>query len=271
MDRDDPDLLLSELDARALIRLVADVALFEGPVQAKKHFLMTRLAKAVDSDAWAWILSRAESSNDIPSVVEFLHAGMSERQFGAYVSMMQDRRCPRVEYSALNRLRMTQRHFTRTWDQLVSKDIWYGPANERFLNEVGFEHVMYSVRILDNDGLFSGISMKRSVGREGFTARQRRMLHIVSAEVDWLHACTKSLASATYRVRSLSPRQRTVLTLMLEGQSLKQIAFHLGITPNTVAGYTKEIHKHFGVKSRGELIHRFISGDGGDLAVELTC
>jgi DNA-binding CsgD family transcriptional regulator len=118
---------------------------------------------------------------------------------------------------------------------------------------------------MDTDGLFSGISIRRRTGRPRFTARERRIVHIVSGEVDWLHSCSENLASATYQVRALTPRQQAVLTLMLEGHAVKRIAFVLGIKPNTVVGYTKDIHRHFDVSSRAELIHRFRSGDGGDL------
>jgi DNA-binding CsgD family transcriptional regulator len=260
----EPSILLSEDDARALVRLVADIAILNAPVQVKKHRLMTSLSELLDSDAWGWILSRAEKSNNNPSVVEFLHGGMTEEQVGAYAAMMQDRHSPQVEYSALNNLRLTEQHFTRTWDQLVTEEQWYGDTNH-LLHEVGFEQVIYSVRVLDQDGLFSGISLKRHSGRPRFTPRERRMLHIVSSEVDWLHACSDSLSSASYGVRALTPRQRAVLTLMLEGQPLKQIAYILGITPNTVCGYAKQIHKHFTVSSRGELIRRFMAGDGRDI------
>jgi DNA-binding CsgD family transcriptional regulator len=125
---------------------------------------------------------------------------------------------------------------------------------------------MYSVKILDNDGLFSGISMKRRTGRPRFTARERRMLHIVSCAVDSMHVCSETLAAATYQVRSLTPRQQNVLTLILKGRPLKHVAEALGIKFNTLGSYTKEIYRHFGVNSRVELIARLQSGDGEDLA-----
>jgi DNA-binding NarL/FixJ family response regulator len=92
------------------------------------------------------------------------------------------------------------------------------------------------------------------------------MLHIISSAVDWMHVCSETLAAATYQVRALTPRQQNVLTLMLKGQPLKRVAESLGIKFNTLGSYTKEIYRHFGVNSRVELIARFQSGDGEDLA-----
>jgi hypothetical protein len=71
--------MISEADARSLVRLVAEVASLNGSIQTKKRHLMTNLAGIIDADAWAWILSRAGNSNDNHSVVEHLHAGMDER------------------------------------------------------------------------------------------------------------------------------------------------------------------------------------------------
>ncbi len=69
-------------------------------------------------------------------------------------------------------------------------------------------------------------------------------------------------------VPQLSPRQRITLNLLLEGQSRKEIADQLGISINTVAGYVKDVYKHFHVQSHAELMGRFLHGDGGDVAAK---
>lgn len=47
------------------------------------------------------------------------------------------------------------------------------------LETLGFEHVMYSVKVLDDDGFFSGITLKRKTGRSNFTPLEQRIVHIV--------------------------------------------------------------------------------------------
>jgi DNA-binding CsgD family transcriptional regulator len=135
------------------------------------------------------------------------------------------------------------------------------------LAALGFEHVMYSVTILDDDGLFSGISLKRKAGRENFSPLEQRIAHIVTSEIEWLHYDEK-LATVTGQIRTLSPRQRTVVTLLMEGLSIKQIAIRLGCSPNTVKDHCKAIYAHFRVHSRRELFRRFTAGDGHDLGRE---
>ena len=57
---------------------------------------------------------------------------------------------------------------------------------------------------------------------------------------------------------ALSPRQREVLRHLLRGDSVKQIAAALNLSQHTVNEYVKDLHRHFGVSSRGELLALFI-------------
>jgi DNA-binding CsgD family transcriptional regulator len=56
----------------------------------------------------------------------------------------------------------------------------------------------------------------------------------------------------------LPPRARQVLGCVLEGDGDKQIARRLGIRPHTVNQYLKTLFAHFGVRSRPELMARWV-------------
>jgi DNA-binding CsgD family transcriptional regulator len=56
----------------------------------------------------------------------------------------------------------------------------------------------------------------------------------------------------------MSPRMRQILQRLLSGDSEKQIAARLSISPHTVHTYVKRLHKTLGVASRGELLARFV-------------
>jgi DNA-binding CsgD family transcriptional regulator len=57
----------------------------------------------------------------------------------------------------------------------------------------------------------------------------------------------------------MSRRKSQTLKCLLRGLSEKQIALELGISRHTIHVYVKELHKQFGVASRGELLARWIS------------
>jgi DNA-binding CsgD family transcriptional regulator len=56
----------------------------------------------------------------------------------------------------------------------------------------------------------------------------------------------------------LSPRLRQTLDRLLAGDSEKQIAGRLKLSPNTVHVYVKALYRRFDVCSRGELLSRFV-------------
>lgn len=257
------EILIPEPAVRDIVRLIGRVADMTATRAAKRRALMTGLAKMVDADAWAWMISRAADNNNNPAIAHFQHDGYNDEQLGMYIRLMQDRQNTPVEFSALNQLRRHKRRFTRRWDQLVTAKEWYGPGNRPLLDVVGFEHVMYSVQVLDDDGLFSGISLKRKVGRNNFTALEQRIAHIVTGEIEWLHY-DENLDGITRKVRPLPPSRRTVLTLLMEGYSKPQIAAKLGCGYNTIKEHVKAIYAHFNVHSHAELFHRFMAGDGHD-------
>lgn len=57
---------------------------------------------------------------------------------------------------------------------------------------------------------------------------------------------------------TLPPRVQQTLEALLAGDSEKQIARKLQISPHTVHVYVKRLYRHFSVCSRGELLARFI-------------
>jgi DNA-binding CsgD family transcriptional regulator len=56
----------------------------------------------------------------------------------------------------------------------------------------------------------------------------------------------------------LSPRQKQTLDRMLLGDSEKQVAAHLKVSPHTVHVYIKTLYRHYDVCSRGELLAKFV-------------
>lgn len=56
---------------------------------------------------------------------------------------------------------------------------------------------------------------------------------------------------------NLSPREKQVVLLLLQGMTLRQVAPELGLTVSTVSTYSKAIYKKLGINSRAELFLLF--------------
>jgi hypothetical protein len=254
--------LIPQSDAEAMLRLLSEVAKLHGPMPSKRRALMEGLARLTDADAWGWIISRAVDGCNAPAVGAFLCGGMDDQQITRYAQIMEDRDYLPIEYAALNQLRRTHNHFTRGWDELVTPVQWYGPQNRHIIDTLGFEHVLYSVRVLDKDGYFSGISLKRKKDRPNFNLRERQITHMITGIVDWLHWDPK-LATVTREVCPLPPHLRTMLILLVDPRlPVVGIASQLGIKHSTAKEYAQNLYRHFNVKGRNELLGRFLIGDG---------
>jgi len=64
--------------------------------------------------------------------------------------------------------------------------------------------------------------------------------------------------SAPLDTPPMAPRLRQTLELLLAGDSEKQIARKLAISPHTVHAYVKSLYRKFNVSSRGELLARWV-------------
>ena len=107
------------------------------------------------------------------------------------------------------------------------------------------------------------VTLFREVGRRPFAARECTITHEAIA------ALTPLMGGPLARFidpspAALPPRVRQVLACFLEGDGDKQVAARLGISTHTVNQYAKLIFLHFGVRSRTELLARWIRRGWGD-------
>jgi DNA-binding CsgD family transcriptional regulator len=109
----------------------------------------------------------------------------------------------------------------------------------------------------------SSITIHRKMARPFFSERDARLAHILLSEIPWLHPRGVRECDVG-SVPSLSPRKRSILLLLVAGQSRRDISQNLGLSEHTINDYVKEIFGIFGVNSQAQLVARFLSGDGGD-------
>lgn len=64
--------------------------------------------------------------------------------------------------------------------------------------------------------------------------------------------------SPIFESENLRPRLRQTLERLLAGDSEKEAASRLGVSPHTVHVYVKGLYRHYGVCSRGELLALFV-------------
>jgi len=72
----------------------------------------------------------------------------------------------------------------------------------------------------------------------------------------WRHIYEPKPGTSSGIRESLSPRERNILELIAAGQTNKEIARSLGITPETVKTHMKNIFVRFSVTKRSQAVSR---------------
>lgn len=98
---------------------------------------------------------------------------------------------------------------------------------------------------------YGGFILGSSLRAEAFEAKHAHELDALRAHCLVLHRRLEELGSAAlYDV--LSPRERDVIRLAIDGAARKEIARALSLSPNTIAEYTKSAYRKLGVRSKVE-------------------
>ena len=252
---------LSSDDARDIIRILGEVSMIDQGLIAQKRHLMQGLCQLISADSWAWATTFHFEPEEVPLNSGFLTGGFDAEQFARFQEALEHPDTALMNARFTAEFEKKQTHLTRLRDQMDVEGYFPKTAVYPIWIAAGVEQVILSIRP-SQKGALSHIGVYRRPGALPFSTRESRITHIVLGEVPWLHDAVLSndLGST---VTSLSPRQRITLNLLLEGQSRKQIAAHLELSPNTIDGYVKDVFRFFRVHSQPELIAKFRNGDGG--------
>ncbi|HEV7302159.1 MAG TPA: helix-turn-helix transcriptional regulator [Tepidisphaeraceae bacterium] len=78
--------------------------------------------------------------------------------------------------------------------------------------------------------------------------------------MDWLYHPNGGASASHPEIDGLTERQRQTLDRLLAGDSEKEAAAALGLSPHTVHVYVKSLYRTFQVNTRNELLAKFIGG-----------
>lgn len=142
---------------------------------------------------------------------------------------------------------------------LLGDRAWY---NSPFFSDSrrrwGVDDCIYSLQGLGQASF--GLGLNRSFGSTPFSDADCSLIEIFNvaiAEAARDSLLPRAATARELRRDSLPPRARQILDGLLRGETDKNIAEQLGISPNTVHHYCKLVFRIFDVESRGELIARW--------------
>lgn len=256
------DATVTEADARALIRLLGEVAANDRGHAAQKAALMDGLCKIIDADCWAWALACYYTTRAQPIYVGINHGGFTEERYAKLLLAVEHPDIPAMSVGIMEDYNAHRAHITRLNREMDRNGLFQNSGALPLWMAAGIRDLVMSIWPVDEIADSVAVVYRRP-DQPPFTAREARILHIVLSEVPWLHALGWP-EDRGVTVPTLTQRQRLTLNLLLEGLSRKEIASHMGLSTHTVSDYVKTIYSHFGVQSHAELMHRFQMGGRGE-------
>jgi len=141
---------------------------------------------------------------------------------------------------------------------IVPDDMWYESAfYQCFVEPTGLDEWGSSFRVAPKLGSVVMVGGNRAYGDEPITPRQITLLGILAEEITPMLGTRLSMQGQLTKA-GLTPRQRQTLEFLLDGLSEKQIANRLNLSKATIHDYIVQLHRHFDVSSRGELLSYFV-------------
>ncbi len=245
---------ITESEARAMVRLVAEITGLHADHATAKRRLMDGLCRMIGADRWLWALTYLAPGGENTHLFS-QYQGFTEEEFSHIAQAADHPDLAMLMAPFTEELARTRAHLTKLRQEIDPEDKFASTEVHRLFLAAGVRPLMLSALPL-SDHCQSFIAVYRDKDREEFTSRERRIAHILLTEVNWLHGLGWP-HDMGMRVPSLPPRHRTVLNLLLDGHSRKEIAVRLDLSIHTISGYVKEVYAAFGVRSHAELMRRF--------------
>jgi DNA-binding CsgD family transcriptional regulator len=205
-------------------------------------------APVVTAGEGRWTRPRTGSA-----AVSAVDAGLDSRDRALYTAYLRDLR-PRDKpiFEALRHV--PGRLVTRVRRQLISDAAWYRSVTwNEYRRPMRLDDQLSSVYRVSDTGAISVIALHRARDERPFSPHEHRLLDFFHGELGPLIG--RALVSAREPgPDTLSPRLRQTLACLLEGDTEKQVAGRLGLSPMTIHQYVTALYRQFGVGSRAQLL-----------------
>lgn len=243
------DMIRAE-DVRAMLRLEGELHELPPDSEQRRRHALRGLAALIGAQvAMLGEFGPAALGGVVPHGFSLGWAGDRER--GAFEAYLRDQR--RMPDPSIRRmagaLQGPVTTFNRT--ELLSDREWYGdPHVQEYRRAARVDAFLHSVHVRWDAGHI--ISFHRPWGERPFTERERLL-------VDVFHRESRALVPRRRPQDRLSPHLDRTLRALLRGLSEKEVAAELGLSRHTIHEYVKALYRRFGVRSRSELLARFVA------------
>jgi DNA-binding CsgD family transcriptional regulator len=255
MGQSDNPTVMRSADVQAVLRLVGGAAeLWYQPV-LQREFTLDSLCKLLSAKAavcytFGDVLTGGTTACGAMTAVGLDNA--AQERFATYLKTGTPRD-PVMDVLAS----VDGRVITLARPDAVADDGWYTSDHYKQVREpLGFDHALYVKIVAASLGRQTIVMLARAKGEAAFTDRDSYLCELCLSEMAWPY--TPDVDYTDPRLETLQPRLKKVMRHLLEGDSEKQVALKLGLSPHSVHQYVKQLYAQLEVNSRGELLAQWV-------------
>jgi DNA-binding CsgD family transcriptional regulator len=251
-----PPPTLTSDDARRLLAAITGPAIQGSDLAEKRRLTFEALLEVAHADAGHWAWGRGNPLTSTVAPLAVIHRGYEPDQLTALVEHALDPVSMRDFQVRAWELLAGRSHSGWSRRELIADARWAEPHWQSYVSRFGFDSFAHAVNY-HSDDTWSCIHLVRRIGAEEFGPREAAIADLALSGVSWMNALVEERVPPETFV-NLTPRQRTVMLMLLDGKPRKEIAGQLGISEYTVDDHLKALYAHFGVRSASELAARFL-------------
>lgn len=142
-------------------------------------------------------------------------------------------------------------------EDIVPDHVWHrSTLYNEYYRLAKVEQLLHTRAAVGYGELGIGLGIHRT-GRTPFSNRELQLADVLNQQLPSLYSLLRSMPGASDN--QLPTRYKRVIERLKHGDSVKQVAQSLGLSPHTVQGYVKEIYRHYGVTSRSQLLVKLLA------------
>jgi DNA-binding CsgD family transcriptional regulator len=247
--------IMRAVDVQAILRLVGGAAELWYTPQLQRQFTLDSLCNLLHAKVgvcytWGDVLLGGKTA-----CTDMTHVGLDASGAEAFEGFLRTGQPvdPVMEVLAA----LSGRVITLTRRDAVADLDWYTSQHFNELRKpLGLGPTLYvkiEAQLIERTTI---VTLIRETGAPAFTERDAYLADLCLSEMAW--PFTADMTWTDPKIDALQPRLKKVMKHLLEGDSEKQVAYKLKLSPHTVHEYVKNLYSELGVNSRGELLAQFV-------------
>jgi DNA-binding CsgD family transcriptional regulator len=247
--------LMRTTDVQGILRLVGGAAELWYEPTLQRQFTLDSLCNLLGAKVGVCFTVGDVLLGGMTPCSNFSHVGLDETGVMLFEEYL---RCGKPADPVVDVLSAVQgRVITFTRAEVVADEDWYRSAHYKQIRKpLGLDPSLYIKIFAPSIQRTTLVILFREQGAVAFGERDSYLADLCLSEMAW--PFTPEMTYTDPRVDALQPRLKKVMKLLLEGDSEKQVAFKLGLSPHTVHEYVKNLYSELQVSSRGELLAQFV-------------